>query len=227
LIERMVDGAPHLYLRNYDADVCWKEHFEAEVQRVTESSPVPEAKWRSSRQGAEGRTFWEVNGPLMLKRYVDARPTGACTAILYQSPALEIEIKCDVPTAYGPVPFVAKLDRVTHDHPNTDMVTIRDYKTSYERPTDFTQLGEYAWALRLSGAVAPGAIIEGTYFDARRGEWTTLVNLIAALPWDAFVYRVTAAYAQRLALTTGPTPARPSSYCGGCSVRYACPVVKR
>lgn len=230
-IERMIIRAGFgIDLANYDTEVTWKHHFEEEVARVAATSPVPEVRWRSSRRGAEGRTWWEVNGPLMLRRYLDARPAEP-TADLPEAPlstqrsAIEYEITADdIPTPYGPIPFVAKIDRVTVN-PNTGTLTIRDYKSSYERPTDITQLGEYAWALRFGLGVPEHVKIMGTYFDARRGEWTEPVDLAEAYPFEAFQYRLTVAHAQKLALTTGPTAARPSSYCGGCPVRYACPVM--
>lgn len=210
---------------SYDTEVTWKHHFEDEIARVAASSPVPEVRWRSSRKGAEGRTWWEVNGPLMLRRYLDARPAELPEAPLStQRPAIEYEITADIPTPYGPIPFVAKIDRITVD-PSSGTLTIRDYKSSYERPTDVTQLGEYAWALRFGLGVPEHIKIMGTYFDARRGEWTEPVDLAEAYPFEAFQYRLTVAHAQKLALTTGPTAARPSSYCGGCPVRYACPVM--
>jgi hypothetical protein len=78
----------------------------------------------------------------------------------------------------------------------------------------------------LAGVNLHGATrILGQYFDARRGTWTEPVDLLQAHPFEAFQYRVTAAHAQKRALTTGPTPARKSDFCGGCAVRYACPIM--
>jgi hypothetical protein len=227
----------------WNVDLMWKHHFEEQIRLVSASSPVPVSVWRASRKGAEGRQWWEVNGPLMLRRYLDARPSEPTSNLPAQPHvygatgdpfqlAIELELTVDVPTPYGPIPFKAQIDRVTNapqpgpGSPESNWITlvIRDYKTSYERPTDTTQLGDYANALRLWG-VPESVKILGTYFDARRGEWTTPVDLLDAHPFEAFQYRVTTAYAQRRALTTGPTPARPSSYCGGCSVRYACPIM--
>jgi hypothetical protein len=205
----------------FDCDGAWKHHFEGQITAVAMTTPVPQSVWRAARKGAEGEQWWRVNGPLMLRRYLDARPDES-TMSLPAGAGIEYDTTVDVPTAYGPIPFNAKIDRVTtRAYPDTTIV-IRDYKTSYERPTDTTQLGDYAWMLRLAGVTDP---ILGTYFDARRGEWTEPVDLLAAHPFEAFQYRVTTAHAQKLALTTGPTPARPSSYCGGCAVRYACPVM--
>lgn len=213
----------------FDVELAWKAAFEEQIRIVAASSPVPISVWRASRKGAEGRAWWEVNGPLMLRRYLDARPTeGTLEAAVGTSPVtfIEADLTIDVPTPYGPLPFNAKIDRVTFSEDGRT-ITIRDYKTSYERPTDTTQLGDYSWVLRTAvGGLAPVKIL-GTYFDARRGEWTKPVDLLQEHPFEAFQYRVTAAHGQKRALTVGPTPARPSSYCGGCSVRYACPVMNQ
>jgi hypothetical protein len=230
------DGPPFDARRTED---MWKEHFESTITAVAMTTPVPQSVWRAARKGAEGEQWWRVNGPLMLRRYLDARPdestwnaskvgVGGITV----ETAIELDETIDVPTPYGPIPFNGKIDRVTvqpfqgHETSHAALV-IRDYKTSYERPTDTTQLGDYAWVLYFAypDLAATGVKILGSYFDARRGEWTTPVDLLQAHPFEAFQYRVTTAHAQKRALATGPTPARPSSYCGGCSVRYACPVM--
>lgn len=238
--ERMAAQYPGISLNEEDVEGAWKHHFENTIAVVQMSTTVPISSWRAARKGAEGRAWWEVNGPLMLRRYLDARPSEPTFDVpvvgvggIEQVSGIEAELTIDVPTNYGPVPFVAKLDRVTAGHvpghPAIGALVIRDYKTSYERPTDTTQLGDYAWTLRSTLARCGGPLAEvpilGTFFDARRGEWTEPVDLLAAHPFESFQYRVTVAHAQKRALTTGPTPARPSSFCGGCSVRYACPIM--
>jgi hypothetical protein len=231
-------SAPDVGLGGIDVELSWKHWFDGEISAVAATTTVPRSVWRSSRKGAEGEAWWWVNGPKFLRAYLDARPDESTTNLpnpagefgpgMFQS-AIEIELTFDVPTPYGPIPFTAKLDRVT-DAPHVEgdnwkTLVIRDYKTSYERPTDTTQLGDYAWALKLGLGVPDSVRILGSYFDARRGTWTEPVDLLAAHPFEAFQYNVTSRHAQKRALTTGPTPARPSSFCGGCSVRYACPVM--
>jgi hypothetical protein len=214
-----------LKLDGYDVELGWKEHFDREIAAVATTTTVPRSVWRASRRGAEGEAWWWVNGPKFLRAYLDARPDDqSITVDSGGTPAIEFELTADVPTPYGPIPFTAKLDRVTVR--SDGAIVIRDYKTSYERPTDTTQLGDYAHVMMLAGVNLHGATkILGSYFDARRGTWTEPVDLLAAHPFEAFQYRVTSAHAQKRALTTGPTPARPSSYCGGCAVRYACPIM--
>lgn len=218
----------------WQADHLWRHHFDVEVQMTEASQPVPRSRWRASKRGAEGETWWNANGPEMLRRYLAARPDEP-TASLPASPpdplgaledAIEIERAVDVPTGYGPVQYRAIIDRVTVRHdprPGGVTLVIRDYKTGDRMPSDTQQLGEYASVLRLLG-VPPQIKIVGTFFNAHKGTWTPEVDLDEAWPAEWFTYLVTTGHAQRLALTQGPTPARPSPFCGGCSVRWACPV---
>jgi hypothetical protein len=212
------------------AETLWREHFDAEILRIEQSQPVPRDRWRAANKGAEHEAWWNANGPEMIRRYLAARPDQSTLQVQFGDPAtgqttvaIEWEVEALVPTPYGPVPYKAIIDRVTWDERRGAYV-IRDYKSGKRAPDDTSQLGEYAHMLRLAGKVFADAKIYGTFFDARKGEWTPEVDLLDAWPLDWFVYRVTSAYAQKLALTTGPTPARPSSFCGGCSVRYACPI---
>jgi hypothetical protein len=81
----------------------WKHHF-AEVIAATQAvSTVPQSMWRSSRKGAEGEAWWRVNGPLMLRRYLDARPADVTITIdSGGTPAIEWEVTavtCRRPTA--------------------------------------------------------------------------------------------------------------------------------
>lgn len=213
------------------ADELWRKYFDAEVQRIEQSSPVPRDRWRAASRGAEGESWWNANGPEMLRRYLRTRPdqltlqfgVGAEDGKVLPGAAIEWEVEAQVPTPYGPLPYKAVIDRVTWDVRRGAYV-IRDYKTGKEMPDDSAQLGEYAHTLRLAGKVFTDAKIYGTFFNARKGEWTPEIDLLEAWPLDWFVWRVTSAHADKLALTQGPTPARPSTFCGGCSVRYACPV---
>lgn len=230
-IERTVIANPDadpLPLPAANAGGLWRTHFEAECAKIEQSSPVPRSRWRASKQGAEGETWWNANGPEMLRRYLAAR-SARPTATLPRpgdphgalQDAIELELTAAVPTNYGPIDYRAVIDRVTWDAARNAYV-IEDYKTGDRMPGDTSQLGEYANVLRLLG-VPPHVKIFGTFFNARKGTWTPEVDLSV---WSAewFTYLVTTGHAQRLALTQGPTPARPSSFCGGCAVRWACPI---
>jgi hypothetical protein len=217
-----------------NTETMWSEHFGAEIQKTEASVPVPRSRWRASKGGAEGETWWNVNGPLMIERYLKARPAeptamiynGAQEAVGSSAVAIELERTVAVQTPYGDIDYRAIIDRVTvRSDPQTGATTlvIRDYKTGDRMPYTHEQLGEYANVLRLLG-VPPRVRIVGTYFNARKGVWTPEIDLDRAYSPEWFTYHVTTGHAQRLALTQGPTPARPSTFCGGCPVRWACPV---
>lgn len=218
-----------------DAAAHWNAAFDAEIQKIEASSPVPRARWRPANGGQEHEMWWRVEGPKMIERYLAARPVDS-TALIptgetsldglpMSESAIELERVVEVPGPYGLLPFKVIFDRVTVRTEADGSVTlvIRDYKTARDRVTDTQQLGEYANALRLLG-VPPHVKIVGTYFNARKGEWTKEVEVEREWSAEWFSYYVHSGYAQRLALTAGPTPARPTTFCGGCSVRWACPV---
>jgi hypothetical protein len=218
----------HIDFAAYDTATAWRHHFQSQIDAVAATSPVPQSMWRSSDRGRRNETWWWENGPLMLRRYLDARPDEptANQNATFES-MIEYEVAADVPTPYGPLSYKAVIDRVTvrQPEPGGNFVTlvIRDYKTGAGQPDSIEQLAEYAWMLRLNGT--PESVkIMGTFFDANKGTWSAPVDLLEAWPFEAFAYRVAAGHAQKLALTSGPTPVRPSSFCGGCDVRYACPI---
>jgi hypothetical protein len=218
-----------------DCEGTWRTAFDDECQKIEASSPVPRSRWRASKQGSEGETWWNANGPEMIRRYLAARPAEP-TATLAQphlpgaplTDAIELELKVQVPGPYGLLPYQGILDRVTlrlNDPamPRDNVLVIRDYKTGATMPSDTSQLGEYANVLRLIGVPEQVKIV-GTFFNARKGTWTPEVDLLAEHTPEWFSYHVASGHAAKLALTTGPTAARPSSYCGGCPVRWACPI---
>lgn len=212
--------------RDDEHEMLWRAYFDAEIAKVEQSSPVPRSLWRASKRGAEGETWWNANGPEMLRKYLAARPAEPTMTGVSGAACIEAELQVIVPTAYGPLPFKAIIDRATVTPDGT--VTIRDYKTGDRMPDSADQLAEQAWTLALHSGFTPDRIIPGgvfgTYYNARKGTWTAPIDLFAEYGYEWFAYRITAAHAQRLALTTGPTPARKTSFCGGCSVKWACPI---
>jgi putative RecB family exonuclease len=224
--ERMAAEHPGIDLAQEDCDGAWRCFFGEEIAKVESNSPVPRSMWRASKKGAEGETWWNANGPEMLRKYLAARPAEPTMVGANNVMCIEAALTVTVPTAYGPLPFKAILDRVTVQPDGTLM--IRDYKSGDRMPESTEQLAEQAWTLALHSGFTPEQIVSGsvfgTYYNARKGTWTEPVDLFAEYSFEWFVYHVTSAHAQRLALTTGPTPARKTSLCGGCSVRWACPV---
>jgi hypothetical protein len=95
---------------------------------------------------------------------------------------------------------------------------IRDWKTGSMTPDD-RQLCTQAWGLRKAGW--QGEILV-QFFDARKGTFSEPFDPIERITWDDVRYFVLSGDAQRRL----PIPsARPSDFCGGCPVAYACPIM--
>lgn len=123
------------------------------------------------------------------------------------------------------VPFKGVIDQVwnivaEHGPMRPGDILIDDAKAGATVPGDTAQLGEYAlWLSRFGGG--QGRRIWGRFYDARKGTWSEPIDLLARHPWNRFVFEVAAADRQKRAGIFTP---RPSSFCGGCSVKHACPI---
>lgn len=207
-----------------DADYGWATELEAQIIMVEIESGMPREQFRASQQGKENYDWWRVEGQLMLQRYVDWREgAGAGEALLTGpsgAPMLEWETTYDV----GGVPFKTILDSVWTNQA-LDMAAgavrtavIRDWKTGSMTPDD-RQLCTQAWGLRMAGWQGPVLV---QFFDARKGVFSEPFDPFERMTWDDVRYFVLSGDAQRRL----PIPsARPSDFCGGCPVAYACPIM--
>jgi hypothetical protein len=232
--------------------VVWNRVFHAEIAKVAaEAGGMPMDQWRASKQGKEGYDFWRVEGERMLAMYVDQRRKGVAAAerigakprkLWHTNPTEAGVTDADTPAVELPFSFTVRgpmgelrvdgiLDQAWMADGN---MLIHDLKSGSKMPDDTFQLGVQAWGIvarvtppelfatdaRAAADLLPGRIM-GAFYDARKGIYTTPVDLLDAHPWDEVVYRFHAAEAGRRAAAYTP---RRSSFCGGCSVRYACPV---
>ena len=230
--------------------VVWNRVFHTEIAKVAaDAGGMPMDQWRASKQGKEGYDFWRVEGERMLVMYVDQRRrlveaaerVGATPRKLWtvpdtphsSEPALAVELPFSF-TVRGPMGEL-RVDGILDQAWMADgNMLVHDLKSGSKMPDDTFQLGVEAWGVvarvtppelfaadpRAAAELLPGRII-GAFYDARKGIYTTPVDLLEAHPWDEVVYRFHAAEAGRRAAAYTP---RRSSFCGGCSVRYACPV---
>jgi PD-(D/E)XK nuclease superfamily protein len=224
----------------------WHDAFAAEIKRVSDETGIGMGEeggnWRASNKGAEGYTWWLIEGERMLTRYIEnrrrldaaAREAGTLAEPLMlsvhadgwigsdgvrttgpQVPAIEYEYERKVAGPLGELAVKGVIDRAYRCADGTIMV--KDLKTGRTMPDD-AQLGEYAWALfELTGVLD----IKGCFYDARKAIFTTPVDLLATHPHAEYAYRYHAAEATR---RMGVFMPRRSPYCKGCSIRYACPV---
>lgn len=209
-----------------DLGALWNHWLHTEIAETAKSTTLPPDRWRASNKGAEGYTWWREAGPDMLKRYVEWRST----ARVFDSPLKTlltitgtpvIEYKCTL-TLPGDIEVKCVIDAayVLED----GSVLIVDYKSG-KSTGDISQLGLYAHALadQLGGeynGFGPKRIY-GTIYDARKGESSAAVNLLAEHPLSEYIYRVHTAEATRRAGLYRP---RKSPFCNGCAVQYACPL---
>jgi hypothetical protein len=224
--------------------VVWSGALHAEIADVAAANPDFAANdWRASKKGAEGYTWWLINGQTMLERYAAARlaelaqpwreplmvPQAGQPA---PAPAFELPFEMQIEG----VPFRGVIDQVWLVTGSSDTamrrgdLLIDDLKTGASDP-DESQLREYALAVhRLAGVLEPGGRIWGRFYDARKGTWSEPQLLIGADEHgvqhgadaaEELAFKVEYAAAQK---QSGRFMPRQSNYCNGCSVKHACPI---
>lgn len=206
----------------------WGTYLDREIAKTEQASGMTREQFRASAQGRENYDWWRVEGAAMLQRYVDWRQGAGAGQQLLSGPSgapmLEWETTYDV----DGVPFKTILDSVwtTAGPPYAPEVSavIRDWKTGSMTP-DNRQLCTQAWGLRMAGWSNPILV---QFFDARKGTFSEPFDPFDAehggMSWDDVRYFVLSADAQR---RLPILPARPSDFCGGCSVAYACPIMSQ
>ncbi len=209
----------------------WRRMFGQTITDEAVANPrVPTDQWRGARKGAEGYTWWLVEGETMLQKYVTMRmgelERGATRHMRMagEAPMIEHESELDV----NGIPFKVVLDQVweitgEHGPMRPGDLLIDDLKSGRALPVETGQLEEYALWLARSGTVEGGRPFRvwGRFYDARKGTYTEPVDLLDRADWRRFSYEVAAADRRKRAGIFDP---QPSSFCGGCSVKHACPV---
>lgn len=222
------------------AEALWAWAFGQEITEVALSSGVPQDDWRAANKGLENYTWWLINGGDMVQRYLEARMTeigGAGWRTIRTTdagPMIEHEFTMPVEG----VPFTGFIDQVwtvteQRDRMAPGDLLIDDCKSGARvgNGADTGQLGEYAlWLLHheqsiaspLALSLATGRVrIWGRYYDARKGTWTEPVDLLARHTVDELAVRVLVADRRKAEGLYAP---QRSNFCGGCSVKHACPI---
>lgn len=206
----------------------WGAALHTEIARVEHESDMGRDQFRASNGGKENYDWWRIEGALMLQRYTAWRLTGGAGQSLLNRPVADGgDLMLEWETVYmvDNVPFTTILDSVwINTHHDTVMgisertAIIRDWKTGSMTPDD-RQLCTQAWGLRKAGWQGPVLV---QFFDARKGTFTEPFDPFERMSWDDVRYFVLSGDAER---RLPILPARPSDFCGGCSVAYACPVM--
>jgi len=194
----------------------WLTYFNAEIEDTENVSGMARSEFRASNQGKENYDWWRVEGALMLQRYVAWRQGEFLTDTLLIGPTARPMLEWETTYKVDHVPFKTILDSVWK---RADGVAIiRDWKTGSMAPDD-RQLCTQAWGLRMAGWQGPVLV---QFFDARKGTFSEPFDPFERMTWDDVRYFVLSGDAQRRL----PIPsARPSDFCGGCPVAYACPIM--
>jgi hypothetical protein len=218
-------------------ELLWQWAFGQLITETALKSPVPQDQWRASKQGAEGYTFWLINGGDYVQRYLDARlaelggagwrrirkhvrPIDEAGQIVAE-PMIEWEYMTDVEG----VPFKGVIDQVweltqQHGEMRAGDLLIDDCKSGAKVGPDTRQLGEYAlWLSRFGGG--EDRRIWGRFYDARRGTWTEPIDLLATHSLIELETRVAGADLKK---QHGMFTPNRTNFCGGCPVKHACPI---
>jgi hypothetical protein len=200
----------------------WNRAFRRAMQETADASPVPIERWRASNKGLENQTWWQVNGETMLQRYVDAR-LAELESAWRRLEHVELQFEIDVEG----VPFKGFIDQVwavlqAEGPMRPGDVLIDDLKSGKTDPTR-QQLGRYAQALvrQLQGTTPISSKVWGRFWDARKGTWSAPIDLLADYTADALTLDVLGTDASK---RSGAFLPRETTFCGGCSVKHACPI---
>lgn len=202
----------------------WRDHLAAQVVTQVQVTDVKIDDWRTAQRGAEGYTWWLVEGEEMLRKYIAGRNE--------RTHAGTLDTALIATTEAGPMlewPFELDIDGVM-DHGVIDQVRMQnghyviiDLKAGKSLPTDTLQLGSYAHAVVRHFGLPPSAPVFGSYYSARKGTYSEPVDMIARHPWEEIVYRF---HTMDNAEKAGIYLPRVSPFCVSCGVSDLCPVKK-
>jgi hypothetical protein len=217
-------------------ETLWTEAFEAAIVEQRDSALLwPVETWYAANGGKEGYDWWRVEGGDMIRRYIDhhdarrreAFPTlhvseasvdkGAMSVV----PVIELPFTMDVEgvQSQGFIDFAVR-GASQHDW---EELTVIDWKSGRQEPSEHIQMAEYAWALQRLHGPARGPIW-GSYWMARKGEYTPPVNLLEDYPWAEVAYRFRSA---ARGYAAGVFTPHVTNLCVACGSRASCPAGSR
>lgn len=214
-----------------DYQRAWDMFLDAVIRSTMDNANgtryADSSTWHVANGGREGFDWWRIEGANMLRGYITHHDA---TWHETRSPlkinglaAIEYPYEMTVRTPDGAKGLTAKgfVDIAWHNV-GTGIITIVDYKTGRSAPAETFQLGEYAHALDMAlraGNAQPFQIF-GSYWLARKGEYTAPIDALAAHPLEELQYR----YSQAdHGFAAGVFPPRPSNLCVSCSMVDYCP----
>lgn len=222
----------------------------AEAEEAVKGSAYADhSTWHASNGGKEGFDWWRVEGGDMVRRYIahhDAawrathglfrglsRPELGDPAAPPVIGGLEAEFLLTVPSPFSTsaelaIPsrgFIDQVWIVLHPEVPANVVghrtlEIHDLKTGSRVPKSTFQLGEYAHGLVQMFPGLADATITGSFWLARKGQFTPPRSLREAHPMAELSYRYAAANDSARA---GIYPPKVSDLCSACGAVDYCP----
>lgn len=220
-----------------DADgarMLFSNALASEVTRIQADSVFPINTWAAAAGGKEDRAWWEADGPEMVHRYLEWRTKWYMAGwelllIPGRGHVVEMEFLHHLDGAMG-VPLKGFIDSAWV-RPATGDIAIVDCKSGKSLPNDHFQLAIYAAAVRgmleRAGAPLSNGRMLGTFWSARDGAHTDLVDLDVRCPADELAYRVNMGIRQIASGAFMPNPSANYGGCGSCDAKLSCPVGSR
>lgn len=188
--------------RQFD-DLVEDEYFKSGIDPVD---------WRAGgRGGSEDASWWHVEAPKMVQRWVDfLREGNLKVANIDKKRAVELEFV----SHYGGVRFKGGIDRVLLGRDTNERVIV-DLKTGRSEPTSPFQLAHYRDALRECHGID---VRWAYYWMARTGKLSKPFDL-DLIDDETMTQRVTVAHTL---ISEGLFTPNPSPLCSSCGVKRWC-----
>lgn len=186
----------------------------AQAEAMAYPDGVPEDGWRIANRGKEDHDWWRVEGPTMIKGYLDFDRDDQTYVMLMPdgSPAIEVEFNVDI----SGVLFKGFIDQIRIAPKG--QLRIRDLKAGRRTPTSTVQLGEYGLMTSIALGI-PYEQMTGDYYMARTGKTTAPIDLARTHPRTNIEGVVATAHYMKMGGLFLP---RPSAFCKSCAVAEYC-----
>lgn len=212
----------------------WTEQFGRAIAATQKENPdYPIETWSAAKSGKEDRTWWDLDGPEMVHRYLAWRATWIAQGWEIARtkdgrPAVEVECLSTIRGVPKPVKQI--IDQVWF-HRASGQLAIVDLKSGATAQPDFFQIAANALALTsaLANEYVPyvGTAPKGAFWDARSGQLGPLVRLIERHPDEEVAMRLAAPARMDAAGLYIANVEGGYGGCNGCPLKRACPVGSR
>lgn len=205
----------------------WNTAFaEAIEQTQRENLDWPQDTWHASNKGKEGMSWWNLDGPEMVHRYLawrnDFRNQGwELLKTIDGRVVLELEFLMFL----GGGPVKGFIDQAWY-HPIKNVIVIVDLKSGSSTPADFFQQATYRHAIAPLIGVVP-SYWAGAFYDARKGLLGAPVDL--DVRHSRYEVELRLSGPRRIDAAGLYMPNVNTGYggCNSCSLKRSCPVGSR